>query len=135
MSDDTPRPLVKRSVLDRAKSAGVNGDTALRDLAFNQLLARIDSCAPGGFMLKGAQALRVRQVSTRTTKDLDMRSSAATVGQAVAALRFALLHDLGDGVIFQITREPGRTQRYLPGLRLTTETLGFPSPGERDSTS
>ena len=106
MSDDTPRPLVKRSVLDRAKSAGVNGETALRDLAFNQLLARIDARAPGEFMLKGAQALRVRQVSTRTTTDLDMRSSAATVGQAVAALREALQHDLGDGVLFQITREP-----------------------------
>ncbi len=106
MNSYTPRPLVKRSVLDRAKSAGVNGDTALRDLAFNQLLARIDSHDPGSFMLKGAQALRVRQVSARATKDLDMRSGAATIGQAVATLRDAIHHDLGDGILFQVSREP-----------------------------
>lgn len=85
MSPDKPRPLSKRSVLDRAKSAGVKGDVALRDLAFNQLLARIDAQAPGSFMLKGAQALRVRQVSSRATRDLDLRSNAGTVALAVDA--------------------------------------------------
>src|SRR5680860_594581 len=106
MSPDKPRPLSKRSVLDRAKSAGVKGDVALRDLAFNQLLARIDAHAPGSFMLKGAQALRVRQVSSRATRDLDLRSSAGTVALAVDALVAAMGTDLGDGMMFQVSREP-----------------------------
>jgi len=106
MSPDKPRPLSKRSVLDRAKSAGVKGDVALRDLAFNQLLARIDAHAPGSFMLKGAQALRVRQVSSRATRDLDLRSSAGTVALGVDALVAAMGSDLGDGMMFQVSREP-----------------------------
>lgn len=106
MSPDAPRPLSKRSVLDRAKNAGVKGDEALRDLALNQLLARIDTHAPGRFMLKGAQALRVRQVSSRATHDLDIRSDAATIAHAVDALRGAMSLDLGDGILFQVTREP-----------------------------
>lgn len=106
MGPDKPRPLSKRSVLDRAKNAGVKGDVALRDLAFNQLLARIDAHAPGSFMLKGAQALRVRQVSSRATRDLDLRSSAGTVTLAVDALVAAIGTDLGDGMMFQVSREP-----------------------------
>jgi hypothetical protein len=119
MSPDTPRPLSKRSVLDRAKNMGVKGDEALRDLALNQLLARIDTHAPGRFMLKGAQALRVRQVSSRATRDLDIRSDAATMAHAVDALRGALSLDLGDGILFQVTREPSPL-----GLDHTGDSIG-----------
>ena len=106
MSPDGLKPLSKRSVLDRAKNARVKGDAALKDFAFNQLLLRIDARAPGRFMLKGAQALRVRQVSSRATHDIDLRSDAATVALALEVLREAMHVDLHDGMLFQVSREP-----------------------------
>jgi len=50
--------------------------------------------------------LRVRQVSSRATRDLDLRSSAGTVALAVDALVAAMDSDLGGGMKFQVSREP-----------------------------
>lgn len=115
MAPDSPGVPSKQSILARAKNAGIKGDAALRDVAFNQLLARIDTQAPGMFMLKGAQALRVRRVSSRSTQDLDLRSDAATLTQAVDALRGAMDLDLRDGMLFQVSRLPAPLGRDHTG--------------------
>ena len=104
-SEPTPR-ISRRAILDRAKNAGVAGRAALLDVAFTQLLARATSDSPGQFMVKGAQALRAHLVSNRATDDLDMRSDAETLGEAIASLQRAARIDLGDGVAFQALREP-----------------------------
>lgn len=125
-SANSPR-LSREAILARARNAGIDGGEALRDIAFNQLLARLDVECPGEFMLKGAQALRVRGVSNRTTRDLDIRTAGPNVREAVARLLQAVEVDLGDGVLFQLRREPtslGAVQTGgYEGVKVSLEAL------------
>lgn len=62
--------------------------------------------------MKGGEALVARRVSTRATRDLDVRVSVRDLDAAVDELRHALHRDEGDGLLYQLA--PPR--RDLAGL-------------------
>lgn len=109
-------PLSRASILARAKNAGFVGSDALQEVALHQYLARVDRATPGGFLIKGAQSLRMRGITTRTTRDLDVRA-AASHEAGLAALAAACTLDLGDGLLYEIRGTPGALRGTTTGGR------------------
>jgi hypothetical protein len=125
MSSTEPMRLHRRSILQRAKSAGVKGDDALKDILFHQLLARILASSPDAFVLKGAQALQIRGVTDRATADLDLVAQ-GDLDEALATLRNAIAVDLGDGLLYQERLAPrplAGDDGPARGLRVALESI------------
>jgi hypothetical protein len=83
----------------------------VREVAINQMHHRL---AVGNvhWIVKGGEALVARRVSSRATRDLDMRVSVHDLDAALTELRRSLQLDEGDGLIYQLS--PPR--RDLAGL-------------------
>jgi hypothetical protein len=117
----------RRDLLNRAKSQAVNGELALRQVATNQLLHRINTVDSTAFTVKGGTALHARNITDRFTKDIDMRGGSADLGLAMQKMREALLVDLHDGLEFQLDREPttltGQDTGGYQGLRMSIDCI------------
>lgn len=111
MSREPGLPLSAESIRTRARNAGLKPERVIREVAINQMHHRLATGATD-WIVKGGEALVARRVSTRATRDLDVRVSGHDLDEAVAALRRAVEHDLGDGLIYRLT--PPR--RDLSGL-------------------
>lgn len=69
---------------------------------FQRFLARVFTADPGGWFLKGGQALLVRNPKGRYTRDIDLyRDNPGNRDEAVAELRLATQLDLGDFMSFE----------------------------------
>jgi len=124
--DEFSRPT-RQALLARAKHAGIKGDRVLYGYAVNQLLHRLNSVSPDGWMLKGGDALVTRSLSTRATRDIDARSDAPDIQVARQRLEAALIADLGDGILFQQRTQPtsiaGAEMGGYSGLRFSIEAI------------
>ncbi len=111
MSREPGLPLSAESIRARARNAGLKPERVVREVAINQIHRRL---AAGNveWIVKGGEALVARRVSTRATRDLDVRVSVHDLDAAVDALRQALQCNEGDGLLYQLS--PPR--RDLAGL-------------------
>lgn len=116
----------RRSLLAKAKSANIDGEEYLRDVAFHQLLKRVEATSPDTFLVKGSQALRVRKITHRRTVDLDMLAPQVELDRAVEELRRCATTDLADGLQFQVVNETpiaGQDIGGSAGTRVRLECL------------
>lgn len=102
MSREAGLPLSAESIRARARNAGLKPERAMREIAINQLHHRLASGSVD-WIVKGGEALVARRVSTRATRDLDVRVSGHDLDAAVDALRQAAERDAGDGLIYQVS--------------------------------
>lgn len=111
MSREPGLPLNAESIRARARNAGLKPERVIREVAINQMHHRL---ATGNvdWIVKGGEALVARRVTTRATRDLDMRVSGHDLDAAVAELRQAVERDAGEGLIYQLSTP----RRDLSGL-------------------
>ena len=102
MSREPGLPLNAESIRARARNAGLKPDRVIREIAINQMHLRLAS-GNVGVIVKGGEALVARRVSTRATRDLDVRVSGHDLDEAVASLRQAVEHDPGDGLTYRLS--------------------------------
>ena len=102
MSRASGLPLNAESIRARARNAGLKPDRVIREIAINQMHLRLAS-GNVGVIVKGGEALVARRVSTRATRDLDVRVSGHDLDEAVASLRQAVEHDAGDGLTYRLS--------------------------------
>lgn len=128
MSKPRQLPLDERSIRDRAKNAGLPAARVVREIALNQLHRRL-AFAGVEVLVKGGEALVARRLSTRATRDLDVRTNDRDLDRALTSIRHALETDLGDGLLYRIESvvrdvSPQNTGGYA-GMQLTlTVSLG-----------
>ncbi len=80
-----------------------------REVVYDRFLARLQAAAPGRWLLKGGVALDLRfaRGEARRTKDVDLETRiASTLEEATEMLAGAVNADLGDFLVFAITRKP-----------------------------
>jgi hypothetical protein len=111
MNYASPQAL-SRALRDRAKREAAGTGTRPGDLLnrfyFERLLARVFHHDPDGWLLKGGQAMLVRYRDVRHSRDIDLcRPDAASLDEAVEAIRSAAALDLGDFVRYDYR---GRTE-------------------------
>lgn len=102
MSREPGLPLSDQSIRARARSAGLRPERAIREVAINQLHHRL-AAGEHEWIVKGGEALVARGVSSRSTRDLDVRISGRDLDAAVASLRRTLGVDVGDGLVYQVS--------------------------------
>jgi hypothetical protein len=101
---------MEMALKNRARSAarplGVSTEDLLRRFHFQRLLARVFT--DEGWLLKGGQALLVRYGGqARYSRDIDLfRPGLDDMTKAIAALRRAASHDLGDFFTFHEVGQP-----------------------------
>ena len=102
MSREPALPLSAESIRARARNAGLRPERVIREITINQMHHRL---AAGNveWIVKGGEALVARRVSTRATRDLDVRVSGHDLDAAVVSLRQAVERDAGDGLIYQVS--------------------------------
>lgn len=105
---DPATVVTRQGLLDRARNAGVPGDRALKDFAVGRLMARLEAHAPGQWLVKGGEALLTRRVTSRPTRDLDLRSANRDIGAALRDFEEAIGLPMADGVAFALARVPRR---------------------------
>jgi len=96
----TPEAL-RAAVVARAKAAaraepGLGVAERLRQFAYGRFLARVFTCDPDGWVLKGGTALLARLPVARHSLDVDLWSGRDELGDAEQALERAAALDLGD---------------------------------------
>jgi len=101
MSRPRQLPLDERSIRDRAKNAGLPAARVVREISLNQLHRRL-AFAGVEVLVKGGEALVARRLSTRATRDLDVRTNERDLDRALTSIRHALEADLGDGLLYRI---------------------------------
>jgi len=72
MSREPGLPLSMASIRARARNAGLKPERVIREVAINQMHHRL----AGGnveWIVKGGEAMVARRISTRATRDLDVR--------------------------------------------------------------
>ncbi len=111
MSREPGLPLSAESIRTRARNAGLKPERVIREITINQMHHRL-ALGNVDLIVKGGEALVARRVSTRATRDLDVRVHGHDLDTAVDALRRAVERDLGDGLNYQLS--PPR--RDLTGL-------------------
>jgi len=111
MSREPGLPLSADSIRTRARNAGLKPERVIREVTINQMHHRL-AAGNVDWIVKGGEALVARRVSTRATRDLDVRVSGHELDAAVDTLRRAVERDLGDGLNYQLS--PPR--RDLAGL-------------------
>ena len=127
MTSGSPRyssPAALRTALEehlrqRASSTGTPLDRLRKEVAHQQLLARLAVVAPAGsWALKGGQALLARlDTQARATKDTDA-TWRASLERFDEVLEAAVDTDLGDGFSFEITTpRPMTAETDEGGLR------------------
>ena len=111
MSREPGLPLNAESIRARARNAGLKPERVIREIAINQMHHRL---ATGNvdWIVKGGEALVARRVSTRATRDLDMRVSGHDLNAAVAELRQAVEREAGEGLTYRLSTP----RRDLSGL-------------------
>jgi len=102
MSREAGLPLSAESIRARARNAGLKPERVMREIAINQMHHRLASGSVD-WIVKGGEALLARRISTRATRDLDVRVSSHDLDAAVDALRQAVERDAGDGLIYQVS--------------------------------
>ena len=102
MSREPGLPLNAESIRARARNAGLKPERVIREVAINQMHHRLATGATD-WIVKGGEALVARRVSTRATRDLDVRVHGHDLDAAVATLRQAVERDAGDGLIYQLS--------------------------------
>ena len=102
MSREPALPLSAESIRARARNAGLRPERVIREITINQMHHRL---AAGNveWIVKGGEALVARRVSTRATRDLDVRVSGHDLDTAVVSLRQAVERDSGDRLIYQVS--------------------------------
>ena len=99
MSREPGLPLSAESIRTRARNAGLKPERVIRKVAINQMHHRLGS-GNVDLIVKGGEALVARRVSTRATRDLDVRVPGHNLDEAVAVLRQAVERDAGNGLIY-----------------------------------
>ncbi len=102
MSREPGLPLNAESISTRARNAGLKPERVRREIAINQMHHRL-AAAHVNWIVKGGEALVARSVSTRATRDLDVRVSGHDLDAAVDALRQAVELDMDDGLIYRLS--------------------------------
>jgi len=94
MSREPTLPLSAESIRARARNAGLKPERVIREVAINQMHLRL----AGGnveWIVRGGEAMVARRVSTRATRDPDVRVRGHDLDAAVEALRQALQRGIG----------------------------------------
>ncbi|MFI6448485.1 nucleotidyl transferase AbiEii/AbiGii toxin family protein [Kitasatospora sp. NPDC050543] len=116
------KSAVKARAQQQAKVTGLPISALMDRFYYQRLLARIFRHDPGGWMLKGGQALLVRFARARQSRDIDLyRPDAEAPEAALDAFRKAAALDLGDGLAFSM-----RGSTLLPkgqGVKLKVDVL------------
>lgn len=102
MSREPGLPLSVTSIRARARNVGIKPERVIREVAINQMHHRL----AGGkveWIVKGGEALVARRISTRATRDLDVRVQGHDLDAAVELLNQALQRDEGDGLLYQLS--------------------------------
>lgn len=121
------RTALERRLVEQARSSAVGLGRLRRRVVFERMLVRLETAAPGRWILKGGTALELRwRDRARATRDLDlaMRVDGAQVPDPVHAVSDALSYDPdGDWFVYLISAvhslRPDEAGR--PGWRLTVE--------------
>lgn len=101
MSRPRTLPLSSESIRSRAKASGLSPGRVVREVALNQLHQRL-TAGNVQVLVKGGEALVARRLSTRTTRDLDIRTGERDLNQALESIRAALDITLGDGLLYRV---------------------------------
>ncbi len=98
------RAALEQRLRDASNRTGLPISRLRKTVVFESLLARLSQTAKERWVLKGAVALEFRtRGRARTTKDLDLGYNRAEA-DALATLRTAAQHEIGDGFIFAIEK-------------------------------
>ncbi len=121
------RRALEQRLQNAAGERGVDLGRLRRRAVFERMLVRLDTAAPGDWVLKGGMALELRLSDrARATRDLDLatRAKVTTPGEAQELLATHLLDDPdGDGFGFRVRRAEAITpdQAGRPGWRAGIE--------------
>ncbi len=109
----------------QAKATGIPVNALIERFYYQRLIARIFLHGASGWMLKGGQALLVRFIRARQSRDIDLYClDAEAPASALESFRQAAEVDLGDHLVFTV-----RTATLLPksqGMKVKVDVLAGP---------
>lgn len=115
----TPAAL-EMAVKAAAKASPLDTNRAISGFYFDRLLCRIFSESEPTFILKGGQGMIARTLSARTTRDIDLISTAVNIEEALENLKRLASVDFDDFLtyVFARTEEIKAEEEYREGYKV-----------------